>query len=439
MAKLVTIIFLVCFVGGSQAQPANEKFIYTTDVTNFWSAYDHIISTKSEALKNKYIDSLFVQKGTEGLKALMSVRNLTSKDYLSAIESYPEFWNSIRNNTLEADKFRVELERGIAKLRNIYPSLKPGRIYFAIGALRTNGTTLNNLVLIGSELAMSDKNTVSTEFPIEDRIARKLYFESNPIDNLVLLNLHEYVHTQQKPIVHNLLSQVLYEGVAEFVSVKALDVPSAIPAIAFGKKNHKSIISKFEDEMFYTVNRNKWLWSNAPNDFGVRDLGYYIGYRISELYFEQSEDKEQAIYTLVNLDYSNDSEIKHFVNNTKIFSAPLDTLYQSFEKKRPTVIDIKQFKNHSDKVDPKINQITLEFSVPLNGHNTGLDYGPSGAKFFPQVSSTDRIWGKDLKTWTIKVNLEPGKHYQFLIDENFRDNYGIPLKPLIVEFKTALN
>src|SRR5690606_18434837 len=150
---------------------------------------------------------------------------------------------------------------------------------------------------------------------------------------------HEYVHTQQKPIVHNLLSQVLYEGVAEFVSFKALDVPSAIPAIAFGKKNHKSIISKFEDEMFYTVNRNKWLWSNAPNDFGVRDLGYYIGYRISELYFEQSEDKEQAIYTLVNLDYSNDSEIKHFVNNTKIFSAPLDTLYQSFEKKRPTVID----------------------------------------------------------------------------------------------------
>ncbi|HEY0047218.1 MAG TPA: hypothetical protein VGB44_10945 [Flavobacterium sp.] len=343
MAKYLTIISFICLVLNSHAQEGNEQLIVISDISNFWSAYDKVTSTKTQALKIKYLDSLFIQRGTDGLKAIMLVRNLTPQDYVTAIERYPAFWNSIRNNTLQTEKYSSELQLAIAKLRKIYPNLKPAKIYFTIGALRTNGTTLNNLILIGSELAMSDSSTVSAEFSIEDRAARELYFDSNPKDDLVLLNLHEYIHTQQKPMVHNLLSEVLYEGVAEFVSVKALGVSSAVPAIEFGRKNHQSIISKFQDEMFYAVNRSKWLWSDAPNDFGVRDLGYYIGYRICELFYEKSTDKAKAISTMINLDYSNESEIENFVNNTGIFSASLAELYQTFEKKRPFVIDVKQF------------------------------------------------------------------------------------------------
>ena len=90
----------------------------------------------------------------------------------------------------------------------------------------------------------------------------------------------------------------------------------------------------------------------------------------------------------------------------------------------------------SSEVDPNIKQITIEFSEPLNGHNTGVDLGPLGMEHFPKVSRTDRVWSADRKSWTINVDLEPNKHYQILIDNNFRTEDRIPLKPLLIDFKT---
>ena len=126
------------------------------------------------------------------------------------------------------------------------------------------------------------------------------------------------------------------------------------------------------------------------------------------------------------------------MNGTRFFSTSLDSLHHSFEKNRPTIVRIIPFENNSENISPDIKQITFEFSEPLNGRNTGIDYGPLGEKYFPKISRTDRIWSNDNRTWTINVSLEPNKHYQFVVDNNFRNKEGIPLKPLVVEFKTAL-
>ena len=413
-----------------------ESNIITTDVANFWEAFNKITATQDSILQYKYLDSLYLQKATPGLTAIRQVRNYTPQDYINAINNYPKFWASVRENTMKATQFSSEMEQGIEKLKELFPHLKPAKIYFTIGALRTGGTTQDSLVLIGSEIAMTNQNTVSSEFPEEIKENRRLYFDSNPIDDLVLLNVHEYVHTQQKPFVENLLSFVIYEGVAEFVSVKAMDLPSAAPAIDYGKKNEK-VKEKFEHEMFYGNNVNQWLWSDAPNDFGVRDLGYYIGYQMSENYYEQAENKKEAIKKLIELDYNNETEIENFVNATGFFSAPLEELYQDFEQKRPTVVGIEPFGNQSQNVDPNVKQITIKFSEPLNGHNTGVDFGDMGEEAFPKGSLNGRSWTADNKSWTIPVDLEPNKHYQILISNNFRTINNIPLKPYLIDFKTG--
>ena len=435
MQKNLILLVVFLIFSNCQNQRKTSKHIVTTDVTNFWEAYDKIVSTQDSVLQYKYLDSLFFQKGTPGLKAIREVRDYTPQDYINAINNYPEFWTSVRENTLKANKFGSELENGIEKLRNIYPDLKPAKIYFTIGALRTNGVTLDSLVLIGSELAMSDKNTISSELPEAIRKNRRIFFDSNPIDDLVLLNVHEYVHTQQKQPLNNLLSFVIREGVAEFVSVIAMGVPSSTPAVEYGKQNYK-VREKFEEEMFYMNNRNEWLWSDAPNDFGVRDLGYYIGYQMSENFYNLSENKEKAIKKLIELDFSNEAEIEEFVHSTGFLSKSLDELYQEFEKKRPTVIRINQFENNSNDVNPKIREITVEFSEPLNGYNTGVDFGELGVDAFPKNTLEGRTWAEDNKSWTIPVELEPNQHYQLLISSNFRTKDNIPLKPYLIEFKT---
>ncbi|MFY7829540.1 MAG: hypothetical protein ACOVQ4_20575 [Flectobacillus sp.] len=433
--KLKSIGIAILIICSLQAKGQN---VVWTDIDNFWTAYDKIIQTKDSVTQYKLLEDLYLSKATEGLIAMRQVRNYTAKDYLDAINNYPNFWNSIRRNTLRASEFAKDFNSGIDQLRLLYPALKPAKIYFTIGAMRSNGTTLDNLVLIGAEMAMTDKNTISDELsPDFLRIGRRKYFDSNPINTLVLLNIHEYVHTQQKPWVDNLLSYVIREGVAEFVSVKAMNVPSAAPAIEFGKNNPVKVRAKFEQEMFYINNQSNWLWSDAPNEFGVRDLGYYIGYQMCENFYNQAENKSLAIKKMIELDYTNETDVEDFVEKSKFFSKPLNELYQDFEKKRPTVVGIKQFQNKSKNVNPNIKEITVQFSEPLNGYNTGVDFGELGQNAFPKNDVKKRFWSNENKSWTITVDLEPNKKYQLLITNNFRTRNGMPLKPYLIDFQTS--
>jgi hypothetical protein len=432
---LITILIFTLF-GCDKKVDDSKQNIITSDITHFWKAYDKITSTQDSILQYKYLDSLYFKNGTVGLKGIRQARNYTPQDYINSINNYPKFWNSVRENTLKTEMYVSELDEGIEKMRKIYPELKPARIYFTIGALRTNGTTIDSLVLIGSELAMSDKNTIASEFQGDLGKGRRKYFDSNPIDNLVLLNIHEYVHTQQNEQVDNLLSYTLREGIAEFVSVIAMEVPSAAPAINYGKQNDK-VKKKFEEEMFYGNNIHHWLWSDFPNEFKTRDLGYYIGYAIAEINYNKAKDKQSAIKEMIELDYTNETQIEDFVNRTNFFSKPLDKLYQIFENKRPTVVKVKQFKNKAQNVSPKTKEITIEFSQSLNGHNTSVDFGNLGQDAFPKGTLNGRNWGKDNTSWTIPVKLEPNKKYQIFITNNFRTEEGVPLKPFLVEFKTS--
>ncbi|WP_413532386.1 hypothetical protein [Empedobacter brevis] len=411
--------------------------VFTSDMDNFWIAYDKITQTKDSVLQYKYLNDEYLSKGTEGLKLIREARNYTDKDYIYAINSYPKFWNSVRKNTLKSKNLSKDLNKGIKKLRLIYPELKPANIYFTIGALRSNGTYRNGHVLIGSELAMADKNTITDEFPENLRNARRLYFDSEPINHLVLLNVHEYVHTQQKPFVDNLLSYVIHEGIAEFVSVKAMNVPSEAPAITYGKRNNEKVRARFEEEMFNMNNLYKWLWGDAPNEFGVRDLGYYIGYQMAENYYNQAENKKAAIKELIELDYSNETAINNYVTKSNYFSESLEKLQKDYERKRPTVLGIKQFNNFSKSVDPKTKEITINFSEPLNGINTGVDYGELGEVAIPKNDIKKRYCSNDNKSWTMSVELEPNKKYQILITSNFRNTTNYPLKNYLIEFETS--
>lgn len=436
MKKILTFLMSVLILVSCQSQKQNPKNVITTDIANFWQAYDKIISTQDSNLQYHYLDSLYLQRGTDGLAAMIQVRNYTPEDFINAINNYPKFWESVRDNTFEADEIGSKFGEGIEKLRKVYPDLRPAKIYFTIGALRSGGTTLDSLVLIGSEIAMADSTVETSELP-ESMSHLGSYFKTNPKNDMLFLNIHEYIHTQQKPLVYNLLSIAIFEGVAEFITTKALGIESPNQSIEFGKRNADRIKEVFELEMFYPNNQDKWFWGNAPNEFGVRDLGYFVGYQMSEGYYEQAEDKQEAIKQMIELDYNNESEIEEYVKKTNYFSKSLDELYEIFESKRPTVIGIKQFENNSQNVSPSIKEITIAFSKPLNGHNTGVELGELGREAFPKGDPTKKYWSEDNASWTIAVDLEPNKHYQILFSNNFRTEDGIPLKPYFVEFKTG--
>ena len=434
MKLTLSVIFLLLTLN-LKAQN-NKELIVSSDIDNFWQAYDKINTTQDSALQYKYLDDLFLNKGTPGLKAIMEVKNYTAQSYINAIHNYPIFWASVRKNTMRSDEFVREMRSDIDKLKAIFPELKPAPIYFTIGALRTNGTISDGKILIGAELAMTDRNTISSEFEEPFASARRKFFDSEPINDIVILNVHEYVHTQQHEMVHNLLSQCIYEGVAEFVAITATGKRSPVPAIKFGKEHGKEVFAAFEKDMFRPSTLYKWLWGDVKNDFDVRDLGYYIGYAFCEKHYEKASDKKAMIKELINLDYNNEDQIEKFVNSTGLLSLPLSELYDNFEKGRPTVLKIDQFMTGDKNVNPDLKEITIHFSTEMNTQTRGFDYGPLGENHVLSVKSF-KGFSEDGKSATLEVELKPSRQYQVLITNQFSDINGAPLKPFLIDIQTA--
>ena len=428
---MITILLFMTVLSCPSLCGQNNTVI-TTDIDNFWKTYDLVIRETDSLKQVALVDSLYIRQGSFGLHKIIEVRNYTAADYVMLINNYPKYWNSIRENSYKSKNLAAELATGIQKLKAIYPDLTPAIIYFTFGAMRSNGTTRDGAVLIGSELAMADSSTDISEFEGQTREWLATFFATDPIESLVLLNVHEYVHTQQHPIPNNLLHTVLYEGIAEFVSVKAMGRPSTVPAIAYGKSN-PAVRETFEREMFYEWTFD-WLWSNSPNDFGVRDLGYYIGYAIAESHYESAADKLKAIKELITLDYGQPETVDSLIDRTGFFSQPIAVLRQKDSAQRPKVTGIKQFENGSPNVPGDTTEITITFSEPMNGHNTGVDYGPLGESAFPET--TNRSWAPDVRSWTMYVNLQPKTKYQIWITNNFRTSANIPILPFLIEFST---
>lgn len=433
MKHLSKMLFLSIILFSCQNGQLKESKVITTDIDNFWIAYD-LIRQESDSLKQiKLLEALYLKKGTPGLEGIIEAKRYRPEEFVEMINHYPKFLESVKSNTFKAAQLSKKLEKGINKLKDIYPELKPAKIYFTIGAMRSGGTTKDSLVLIGSELAMVDEQTDISEFEGGMKNWATNYIATKPLENIILLNVHEYVHTQQNPIPNSLLYQCLWEGVAEFVSTKAMEVSSASPAIDYGKNNPK-VIQAFEHEMFYE-RTNEWLWSNAPNQFEIRDLGYYIGYEICERHYESASDKKKAIEELIEIDYSKTKNVDAFIDETKVFTQPLTLLRAEDEKIRPKVMSIKQFQNNSKNVAPNTSRITIVFSEPMNIEHRGFEFGPLGEQNVLRVQNVIGFSDNGME-FTFEVKLKPNKQYQSLVSNRFQSKNGIPLNPYLIDFKT---
>jgi len=66
----------------------------------------------------------------------------------------------------------------------------------------------------------------------------------------------------------------------------------------YGYAHEKEIWEAFSKEM-YGKEYKKWLYNGSSSKERPADLGYFIGYRICEAYYNQAEDKEKALHTIL--------------------------------------------------------------------------------------------------------------------------------------------
>lgn len=409
---------------------SKKQVIISEDITHFWEAYDAIQTTSDTLQQMQYLQNLFLEKATLGQQRMMEARNYTPQEYLVSIRERPLFWNSIRANTGDIERFNKQLLAGVDKLAKIYPTLTMSTIYYTIGNFRSPGTGVDNMVLIGTEYALGDTLANTSELP--EHVQN--YYKINPVDRLEFLTVHEYIHTQQKGMVHNLLSLTLYEGIAEFMAIEATKQKSPWRAFEVGSNNADRVRQRFEEDMFRPNTIYNWLWNSSNNEFQASDMSYYVGSTIAAKYYSQETDKKQAVKQLIELDYTDEDKVEELVDQTNYFSSTLESMYSQFESNRPTVVSLDIDKN-GDRVPAGKQVVTVHFSQPMSKESTGFDYGPLGEK---HVLRVERVIGfsEDGKSFTFEVNVDRNQHYQCTMTTNFRSESGYRLKPYLIEFKT---
>lgn len=428
----LAMLFCLTLINISFAQSATQQKVFTQDIDNFWIAYDSVKSTKDSILQAHFVQTLYVDKSTPGLKSFMKARNYSTALYVKLINQYPEFWASIRSNTLSAKNKTKEIEASIAKLKILYPEVKSAKMYFTIGGLRSGGTTKDSMVLIGAEIATGDSTINVSEFPNKWLAG---VFREQSSDNLVSLNVHEYIHTQQNGESNNLLAQAIAEGSCDFMAELVIGKPLQRNYITYGIQHKQELKEEFKKDMF-TNAYDKWLY-NGGNAKTVADLGYFMGYDICRSYYANAKNKKQAIKEIIELNYSDTSAVEMFLKKSKYYIGPLDKeqLLQSFREKQPQILSIEPFNNGDTLVDTSLKQIIIVFSKPM-GKGYSIEYGDSGKDLYPITGVAGFL--EDKTRFIINVDLKPNHGYEFVIaNRSFSSLEGYPLlKDYLIKFKT---
>jgi hypothetical protein len=323
-----------------------------------------------------------------------------------------------------------EFDKSIARFKMLYPEMKPSRMFFAIGGLNTGGTTTDDMVLIGTEIAAADKNTDATE--LSDWL--KGVFSVGDTARIVALNIHEYVHTQQKQGSPLLLAQCITEGAADFISELATAQKNNNPYMIYGRAHEAELKAKFKAEMYSYAIYN-WLYNGGKNG-DQADLGYFIGYDICNAYFQQAKNKSQAIRDIIELDYGNEEELDKFLAASKFYTGPINKkeLRAKYEALQPYVVSLTPEINRHTDVDTAITELSINFSAPM-GKGVSINIGKGGRDHFPLTKVIG--FADDKKSFKMKMALQPGKTYDFVITGNgFRSLTGYPLKEYQVSFTT---
>lgn len=306
LKKIILVLLLFINIKNSKAQA-----VFTSDIQNFWIAFDSLSATSDTLKQLDYIQRLYIDKGTRGLHAFMEVRNFDAKGLLEAVKSYPKFWNSVRPATLEVYRKTDLIEQYVQKFKRLYPDYREAQIFYTITAVRAGGTTKDNMVLVGTEIAVGNLETEVSEFP-DKRLEN--FFKTQTQDNIIPFTVHEYVHTQQQDTETHLLGQSIYEGACDFITELVLDTPLEHAYLQYGRANEPELKKQFAKDILYDKYEN-WLYNGSTSET-VGDLGYFMGYTICKSYYKKAIDKKLAIKEIIELNYMDTSAVQEFLNKS---------------------------------------------------------------------------------------------------------------------------
>lgn len=242
----------------------------TKDSKNFWEAFDKMDKSK----ENPFV--AYMQNGSPGVKGFTENRILNADSLFSAVKKRKADYELSRN-VLDGLPSKEKRVRAIySALKYWYPKAKFPPIYFVYGRFNSGGTSSPEGIIIGTEKLQN-------------------------LDGISGLIAHELIHYQQKIEGKDmLLKWCLLEGGADFIGELISGESIDKFEYKYGEQNLDKLCQEFVARL-KNPDYQDWLYGTSKKDERPNDLGYWIGYKITEAYFNKQKDKQKAIEEILNI------------------------------------------------------------------------------------------------------------------------------------------
>jgi hypothetical protein len=234
------------------------------------------------------IDRDYLASASPGLRSYAENYNVTGASITSALIARPSHYADLDALGEAILAQEEELRSAFRRLAELFPDAVFPPIWFIVGDNGAAGLTRPEGVIIAAER-----------------------FTERPED-IVPLVLHELAHFQQAFVQgvdayqriygpkQTLLGLALREGSAELIAYLTTGEHINPAAERYGLANESELWCTFREEM-YNRDPGDWLFQRPSRAEWPPDLGYWIGYRIAQSYYDRSENKAHAILDILGL------------------------------------------------------------------------------------------------------------------------------------------
>ena len=144
-----------------------EAKLVTTDITNFWKAYDlaqHDTANRLAIYRQHYIDP-----GTPGLQDYFASKVGNMRSFVSGHDRRSRFYEAIRPNTLQVERLKPQMTESFVRFKALYPQARFSNVYFVIGNYTSGGTASANGLLIGTDQMARTSNVPLDELNLWEK------------------------------------------------------------------------------------------------------------------------------------------------------------------------------------------------------------------------------------------------------------------------------
>ena len=263
--------------------PAKVRLI-DDDVKNFLKAMDRLDAENDWA---SIIQTEYLDKASPGLKEFIREKGVKAEEFVQAIKERKEKYDSLHALPEQLARQEKKIREAFTGLKRIIPNAMFMHVYYLVGP---NPGAMGEPSEYGLMISMSELD--------------------RDIENIHLLLVHETIHVLQALTIGmeeyqaifgpklSLLALAIREGAAYYLTLLSAGGHTHEESWDYYIQNEKDLWQRFQADM----NENTpgdWMWGKPADPEQPPLLGYIVGARIVEAYYNRLKDKEKAVQDIL--------------------------------------------------------------------------------------------------------------------------------------------